>query len=74
MCSGDYKERFIAEYYQLKIRYNKLKEFNEKRDLGELNFEPDCPKVILNRQEYQMQDLLETLKIRALLEDICLEE
>ena len=24
MNSGDYKERFIAEYYQTKIRYEKL--------------------------------------------------
>lgn len=24
MTSADYKERFIAEYLQLKIRYNKL--------------------------------------------------
>ena len=25
MCSEDYKERFKAEYYQLLIRYNKLR-------------------------------------------------
>lgn len=24
MTSSDYKERFKAEYYQLKLRYNKL--------------------------------------------------
>ena len=27
MCSEDYKERLAAEYYQLKIRYKKLKAF-----------------------------------------------
>lgn len=73
MCSDDYKERFIAEYYQLKIRYNKLKDFNEKRDKGELDFEPTCPKVVLLGQQLQMGALLETLKMRAMLENICLE-
>lgn len=24
MCSADYKERFKAEYYQLKIRYEQI--------------------------------------------------
>lgn len=30
MTSHDYKERFIAEYQQTKIRYEKLKAFNTK--------------------------------------------
>ena len=30
MCSDDYKERFIAEYMQTKIRYEKLKALNTK--------------------------------------------
>ena len=30
MESSDYKERFIAEYMQTKIRYEKLKAFNTK--------------------------------------------
>jgi hypothetical protein len=30
MSSPDYKERFIAEYVQTKIRYEKLKAFNTK--------------------------------------------
>ena len=30
MSSTDYKERFKAEYYQTKIRYEKLKAFNNK--------------------------------------------
>lgn len=30
MNSEDYKERFKAEYYQTKIRYEKLKAFNNK--------------------------------------------
>lgn len=30
MQSENYKERFKAEYYQTKIRYEKLKKFNTK--------------------------------------------
>ena len=30
MNSADYKERFIAEYQQTKIRYEKLKHFNTR--------------------------------------------
>ena len=30
MCSEDYKERFVAEYVQTKIRYERLKAFNTK--------------------------------------------
>ena len=30
MCSADYKERFVAEYVQTKIRYERLKAFNTK--------------------------------------------
>lgn len=30
MASGNYKDRFFAEYYQTKIRYEKLKAFNNR--------------------------------------------
>ena len=30
MESSDYKDRFVAEYVQTKIRYEKLKAFNNK--------------------------------------------
>ena len=38
MQSADYKERFKAEYYQLLLRYQKLKEILLKWDRGELEF------------------------------------
>ena len=44
MNSADYKERFIAEYEQLVIRYTGLKNMLEKWDKGELNFKPTCPR------------------------------
>ncbi len=34
MTSGDYKERFKAEYNQAVIRYRKLKEMLDKWDRG----------------------------------------
>ena len=35
MTSDDYKERFKAEYYQTKIRYERLKKFNNKIEAAE---------------------------------------
>ena len=35
MKSADYKERFKAEYHQTKIRYEKLKAFNNKIEASE---------------------------------------
>ena len=42
MNSEDYKERFKAEYYQEKIRYDKLDEMTVKYEAGTLNFTPKC--------------------------------
>ena len=36
MESNDYRERFKAEYYQTKIRYEKLKAFNNKIEAAEM--------------------------------------
>lgn len=36
MLSGDYKERFIAEYRQTKIRYERLKNFNNRIEAAQL--------------------------------------
>lgn len=36
MNSEDYKERFIAEYRQVKIRYEKLKNFCNKIEVEEM--------------------------------------
>ena len=40
MQSEDYKERFKAEYYQVKIRLEKLEAMLDKWDKGELDFTP----------------------------------
>ena len=70
MCSPDYKERFKAEYYQLKIRYEKLKAMCEKWDKGELDFTPTCPRYIYRRQLDKMAGYLSVLEERADIEGV----
>ena len=65
------KEKFKAEYYQLKIRYQKLKIFLDKWDNGELDFDPTCPRSIYDRQIQGMEIYLDALADRAELE--CVE-
>lgn len=85
MGSLDYRDRFVAEYIQLKIRYEKLKAFNTKieaaRRTGSLDdgvqvAEPkhDCPAGLLREQQAAMGELLHILEVRAVIEDIDLED
>lgn len=74
MMSSDYKERFKAEYYQLKIRCIKLQDIVNKYDNGTLGFKPNCS---INRLKYQliaMSDYLNIMQDRAIWEDIDLGE
>ena len=75
MTSGDYKQRFIAEYEQTKIRYEKLKALNTKIEAHRRNvytFEPkhDCPYDVLREQQTVMGQYLHILELRAVLENI----
>ena len=70
MISKDYKERFKAEYKQLYIRYNGLKNMISKWDKNELNFEPTCPREIYDVQLKAMSDYMSVLEERAKLENI----
>ena len=74
MQSADYKERFKAEYYQVKIRYEKLKNMIEKWDKGELTFIPTCPRETYDFQLKSMKEYLSILIIRAKIENIYLGE
>lgn len=42
MKSADYKERFVAEYQQLKIRHDKLERFIRKTEVYEEMYEKAC--------------------------------
>ena len=74
MQSEDYKERFIAEYIQAKIRYDKLDEMTVKYEAGTLNFIPKCSLELLKEQKKFMGNYIRTLKIRAEIENIDLPE
>ena len=80
MLSPDYKERFKAEYQQTKIRYEKLKAFNNRIDAamrtsykGSLGVEMpkhDCPEDLLHEQHSIMGQYLHILEVRAVIEGI----
>ena len=79
MTSADYRERFVAEYWQTKIRYEKLKAFNFKIWAATSEYgiekclqepEHDCPLDLLKEQELAMAQYLETLEKRAAFECI----
>ena len=73
MNSADYKERFKAEYAQLVIRYNGLRNMLEKWDNGTLEFEPTCPRSTYNLQIKAMTDYITVLEARAVMENVDLE-
>lgn len=74
MNSSDYKERFKAEYFQLKIRYDKLKAMLLKHQNGTLEFTPSCPISLLKEQGQHMRTYLAVLEDRAEIEGISLKE
>ena len=72
IISSDYKARFVGEYVELKIRYNKLHKMLIKHEAGTLGFEPTCDISILEDQAYHMGNYLKRLEIRAEIEKITL--
>lgn len=73
MQSLDYKERFAAEYWQTKIRYERLCEMVVKYEAGTLSFVPDCPLGLLKNQKWAMGRYLNCLEVRAQIEKIDLK-
>lgn len=78
MTSADYRERFVAEYQQLKIRYEKLKTYCNKIETAERTNTPekepphDCPLSLLKKQQRAMGTYLHVLEVRAEIENISL--
>ena len=70
MDSADYKERFRAEYYQVVIRYQKLKMMLANWDRGVLGFKPTCPRSTYNMQITAMADYIAVLEARAVMESV----
>lgn len=73
MNSTDYKERFKAEYLQLRIRMNGLGAMLKKYREGTLTFTPSCSYDLLNAQFKAMDLYASFLEDRAKVEDIDLD-
>lgn len=69
MLSGDYRERFAAEYHQVRIRLAKLNAFVAKiksaKEKGEPEPKHDCPLCILEAQADAMAEYRSILEARA---------
>ena len=74
MMSEDFKERFIAEYAQLAIRYKGLSRMVNAYANGTLNFTPKCSLEILKQQLKEMKAYMTTLEERAKIEGMDLEK
>ena len=70
MQSADYKERFKAEYYQVKIRRDRLHKMLIKAEAGTLEFTPTCSLDLLEEQRIHMDNYLYCLEVRAQIEGI----
>lgn len=70
MNSSNYKDRFLAEYWQNKIRYNKLQ--NMVNNWDNLKFKPTCPLSTYLLQLEYMKKYIAILEMRAVAEDIVL--
>ncbi len=70
MTSENYKDRFIAEYLQTAIRFDKLIRMCRKWDDGKLGFSPSCPRTTYQMQIRAMADYLNVLEARAVMEGI----
>lgn len=79
MISDSYKDRFLAEYKQTKIRYEKLKKLNNQieayyrsRDKGLPIKKPfyNGSRELLRQQQQIMGEYLHILEVRAEMEGI----
>lgn len=70
MVSTNYKERFLAEYIQLKTRLEGLKTMLHNWDNEQLSFIPSCPRSTYDLQVEAMTKYLAVLEARAKIEDI----
>ena len=72
MNNADYKERYKGEYYQVKIRSEKLEAMLEKYKAGKLNFTPSCSYELLHEQLVYMEGYMRILEKRAKIENVAI--
>ena len=70
MSSTDWKDRFIAEYLQTKIRYEKLHKLIVRREVGKIEFNTPIPLESWNEQAYYMGMYLHELEKQAVLHGV----
>lgn len=70
IISSDYKERFVGEYHELKIRASKLSDMLYNYKNGTLSFTPECDLLILEEQLDYMNKYMSVLERRAEIENI----
>lgn len=74
MNSSDFKERFRAEYFQLKNRVEGLSNMLDKYRQNQLDFRPKCSIKLLDGQLNAMKSYVTHLTERAKIEGIDLQE
>ena len=70
MISADWKDRFIAEYLQTKIRYEKLHKLIVKREVGKCDFNTQISLKSWRTQAYNMGQYLHELEKQAAIHGI----
>lgn len=70
MLSGNYMDRFLAEYHQLNNRIAGLQRILEGYKEGTLNFTPNCSYELLFKQLMYMELYRNVLEERAKIENI----
>lgn len=70
MVSHDYKERYKAEYHQLKNRTDGLEKMLDCLKKKTLNFKPKCSKELLESQLKSMKAYKDILEKRSIIEEI----
>lgn len=73
MVSDNYQDRYKGEYYELKIRADKLETMLEKYKAGTLPFTPSCNYELLFEQLVYMRQYQRILECRAEIENVDLK-
>lgn len=79
MQRTDYRDRFVAEYIQTALRYERLNSFTAAIEAAEQwlfsdDIDHDCPLELLQKQQKAMGEYLHVLELRAKIEDIDLSD
>lgn len=72
MTSDDWKDRLVAEYWQTKIRYERLHKRLVEHDAGVIDLTPN-KEYPMRKQESLMDQYLYQIEIRAAQEGINLD-